>query len=563
LSNIEPTAFGDKYVLVEHIATGGMAEIYRAQYAGIEGFAKELVIKTLREEFAARPDVVAMFLDEARVAATLTHNNVVHTYDLGELGGEYFIAMELLKGQELVDVMRRASAVEPGPNLEKKVPLELSIGIIMQACEGLHYVHSRTAEDGSPLGLVHRDINPTNIHVGYDGVCKILDFGIAATRASAVAKKGQVAGKLSYMAPEQLQGHPIDLRADIFPLGVVLYELCLARRLFRGQREEVMRRVLEGDIPAPTFVDPKFPPALEAILMKALEVNPADRYQNCDHMFRDLEAFLAEEKLSWTPRRLSAMMVELFGEGSPAAVDYDDQYADLKDGALDFAAFETMPEADDEVPEWARGLEQAPPEATQRKRATIGSLEALVTQGRFDESGPNPVAAGPAPTASAPARPPVAATPQAPARAPAKTPAKSTARASADAPAGDDDAPRAQDSHRSGLHKVVREESDSAVRRVRRPVTGSRAAVRPATGSRPAVRSSGSGRPKTPGTGRQAVVTTGPLAAVAPDAASGRTFGHSVVSEQATRGGTPWVWLIALLVLSGLVYVAYTLLTNK
>jgi len=543
LSNIEPTAFGDKYVLVEHIATGGMAEIYRAQYAGIEGFAKELVIKTLREEFAARPDVVAMFLDEARVAATLTHNNVVHTYDLGELGGEYFIAMELLKGQELVDVMRRAGAIGDGG----KVPLELSVGIIMQACEGLHYVHSRTTEDGTPLGLVHRDINPTNIHVGYDGVCKILDFGIAATRASAVAKKGQVAGKLSYMAPEQLQGHPIDLRADIFPLGVVLYELCLARRLFRGQREEVMRRVLEGDIPAPTFVDPKFPPALEAIIMKALEVNPADRYQNCDHMFRDLEAFLAEANLSWTARRLSAMMVEFFGEGSPAAVDYDDQYADLVDGALDFAAFETMPEAGDEVPEWARGLEQAPPDAAQsRKRATIGSLEALVTQGRFDESGPNPVAAGPAPTKSAPARPPVAA--------PFPSPAKPAGLAREPTPPGDDDAPRPADPTRSGLHRVVREESDSGVRRVRRP----------ATGSRPAVRSAATpGRPKTPGTGRQAVVTTGPLAAVAPDAVSGRTFGHSVVSEQATRGGTPWVWLIGLIVLSGLVYVAYTLLTNK
>ncbi len=547
MSNIEPTAFGDKYVLVEHIATGGMAEIYRAQYAGIEGFAKELVIKTLREEFAARPDVVAMFLDEARVAATLTHNNVVHTYDLGELGGEYFIAMELLKGQELVDVMRRSGS---GP--ERRIPLELSVGIIMQACEGLHYVHSRTAEDGSPLGLVHRDINPTNIHVGYDGVCKILDFGIAATRASAVAKKGQVAGKLSYMAPEQLQGHAIDTRADIFPLGVVLYELCLGRRLFRGQREEVMRRVLEGDIPAPTFVDPKFPPALEAILMKALEVDPADRYQNCDHMFRDLEAFLAEAGLSCTPRRLSAMMVELFGEGSPAAVDYDDQYSDLVDGALDFAAFESMPDAGDEVPEWARGLEQATPDTSaQRKRATIGSLEALVGQGRFDESGPQPVAAGPAPTTSAPARPPVASAP-APAAQPPPQPRKSTR----ETPAATDDEPARLDPTRSGVHKVVREDSDSGVRKVRRPPTGSRPQVRTG-GAAPAT------RPKTPGTGRQAVVTTGPLAAVAPDAASGRTFGHSVVSTQAARGGTPWVWLIGLIVLSGLVYVAYTLLTSK
>ena len=196
MSNIEPTPFGDKYVLVEHIATGGMAEIYRAQYSGIEGFAKELVVKRLREEFSVRPSVVRMFLDEARVAATLTHQNVVHTYDLGELQGEYFIAMEFLKGQELVAVLRRA--VKTG----KSIPRQLALGIIMQSLEGLHYVHTRVDDHGRPLGLCHRDINPTNIHVGYDGTCKIVDFGIAATRASLQANAdGQFAGKLAYMAP--------------------------------------------------------------------------------------------------------------------------------------------------------------------------------------------------------------------------------------------------------------------------------------------------------------------------------------------------------------------------
>ncbi len=386
MSNIEPTPFGDKYTLVEHIATGGMAEVYRAQYAGIEGFAKELVVKTLREEFAARPEVVEMFLDEARVAATLTHNHVVHTYDLGEIGGEYFIAMELLKGEELVVVLRRSMQVG------QPIPMELGIGIIMQSCEGLHYVHTRGDDTGQNLGLVHRDINPTNIHVGYDGACKILDFGIAATRASAVAKKGQVAGKLSYMAPEQLQGLPIDHRADIFPLGVVLYELCLRRRLFRGQRDDVARRVLEGDIPPPTFVDPDFPPALEAIIMKALEVDPGDRYQNCDHMFRDLEQFLADAGMTWSPRKLSAMMAELFGEGAPAVVDYDDQYDDLEDEALDFDAFDNL-DAGDDAPAWAQQLQSSSGSSDDRKRKsmTLGSLEALVASGKLDESGPNPV----------------------------------------------------------------------------------------------------------------------------------------------------------------------------
>lgn len=504
MSNIEPTPFGDKYVLVEHIATGGMAEIYRAQYAGIEGFAKELVVKTLREDFAARGDVVSMFLDEARVAATLTHNNVVHTYDLGELGGEYFIAMELLKGEELVAVLR--ASLQHG----RAIPLELALGIIMQSCEGLHYVHTRTDDTGRPLGLVHRDINPTNIHVGYDGVCKILDFGIAATRASAVAKKGQVAGKLAYMAPEQLQGQPLDGRADIFPLGVILYEMCLRQRLFRGPREEVTRRVLEGDIPPPTFVDPDFPPQLEAIIMKALEVDPGDRYQNCDHMFRDLEAFLTERNLTSTPRKVSALMVDLFGEGKPAVVDYDDQYDDLEDDALDFDQFDSLSDRDeDEAPEWARSLDVAasPSTSAARKRSMkIGNIEALVAQGKLEDSGPNPAVPQSSKGSGSTGR-----------RAKLKT---------------------------SGRHKIIAEPvaedgdgSDGSFEqggKRRRPIT----------------------------TGRQPVNTTGPLAALAPDAASGRTFGHSVVSEQSKKPGA-WVWLVGLVLLSGLGWFAYTLLTTK
>lgn len=525
MSNIEPTPFGDKYVLVEHIATGGMAEIYRAQYAGIEGFAKELVVKTLREEFAARQEVVGMFLDEARNAATLTHNNVVHTYDLGEIGGEYFIAMELLKGEELVQVLRTSMQVG------RPVPLEIGLGIIMQSCEGLHYVHSRTDDAGNPLGLVHRDINPTNIHVGYDGTCKVLDFGIAATRASAVAKKGQVAGKLAYMAPEQLQGAAIDHRADIFALGVVMYEMCLSRRLFRGKRDDVVRRVLEGDIPPPTFVDPQFPPALEAIIMKALEVDPADRYHNCDHLFRDLEGFLAEMSLATTPRKVSAMMVELFGEGAPAKVNYDDQYDDLEDEALDFDAFERIDDStadDDEPPDWAKDLggnagADADAPAAKRRAMTIGNIEALVAQGTLDETGPNP------------------------------TVDRSGDRGgAAEAPAG------RGDPGRSGHHKIVPTGEAVVAQKSRGGRTSAR---RTPSAGQPTLRRTGR-HGAAPGTNRHSALnTTGPLAAVAPDAASGRTFGHSVVTQQ--KGTPAWVWILALVALSGLAYVAYTLFTSK
>jgi len=525
LSNIEPTPFGDKYLLVEHIATGGMAEIYRAQYAGIEGFAKELVVKTLREEFAARDDVVQMFLGEARVAATLTHNNVVHTYDLGEIGGEYFIAMELLKGEELVNVMRRSF------QQKRPLPVELAVGIIMQSCEGLHYVHSRTDDAGNPLGLVHRDINPTNIHVGYDGVCKILDFGIAATRASAVAKKGEVAGKLSYMAPEQLRGEVIDARADVFPLGVVMYELCLGRRLFRGQREDVMRRVLEGDVPPPTFVNPSFPPALEAVIMRALEVDPADRYQNCDHMFRDLEAFLQEEGLSSSARKLSAVMVDLFGEGAPAVVDYDDMYDDLESDALDFDQFESV-SADDDAPDWARELEVKSPadSSPKRRRArqlTIGNLEALVVQGKFDESGAHPVV-------------------------PPEEPGDSSESS------GSSGRPTT-----SGMHKTVpvadgADAADGGGAPQSGRGTGKRRAP---TGGRPRLRTGPQSRAHSgsnPLAGPSPMLTTGPLTPVS-DNTTG--FGQGVVRRE--RGGIAWAWIIGVVVLGGFAYLAYTLFTAK
>jgi len=517
LSNIEPTPFGDKYLLVEHIATGGMAEIYRAQYSGIEGFAKELVVKRLREEFAERDDVVGMFLDEARVAATLSHNNVVHTYDLGELGGEYFIAMELLKGEELIMLLRRSA--QTGIQL----PLEISLGIIMQSLEGLDYVHARSDEHGQPLGLVHRDINPTNIHVSYDGVCKIVDFGIAATRAKALEGAGRFAGKLSYMAPEQVLGENIDSRADLFALGVLLYEMCLRRRLFRGPADEVRRRILEGEIPAPTFVDPEFPPGLEAIIMKALEVDPADRYQNADHMFRDLDNFLQELGLSWTPRRISAYMAELFGEGAPAEVDYEDLYDDLESASLDFADFDRLGgEEGEQEPEWAKSVTagKSPGKKKRRKAMTIGNLEALVADAGLS-SGSN-----------------------------AGAPEESGVR-------------RREDPNRaSGHHKVVSADGDEADGADGAEAEDPRAASQ--SGPAPSKHKSTGSGPRTksrPHTKSRPAIKTGS----APTVGDGMTgaFGQTVMTQQARRGNGAIIFLIVTVLLGVIGYVAWTVFTQK
>jgi serine/threonine protein kinase len=510
LSNIEPTPFGDKYVLVEHIATGGMAEIYRAQYSGIEGFAKELVVKRLREEFASRPSVVQMFLDEARVAATLTHQNVVHTYDLGELQGEYFIAMELLKGEELVAVLRRA--VKTGHML----PMQISIGIIMQGLEGLHYVHTRADDRGRLLGLCHRDINPTNVHVGYDGTCKIVDFGIAATRASLQASSdGQFAGKLAYMAPEQVLGHELDLRADVFAMGIVLYEMCLGRRLFRGNPEEVAERIVEGDIPAPTFVKADFPPSLEAIIMKALEVDPAERYQNCDHFFRDLEKFTEEAGIRCSPRMISAYMAEMFGEGAPAEVNYDDQYDDLVDEALDFDKYDALDANRDDAPDWAKSFD-APPDASNarnKRSMTIGNLEALVAEVRQVQQQqvqqPQQQGQGPA--------------------------------------TGGSGGQRRGGKYRASVQQQQQQQAED-LRQTRKPAV-TPAPVRVPTAGRPVVRAGQS-------------MTTATLPAL-DNGATGGSFGHGVVAETNKKGGAALTWILVLVGLGGLGYIAYTVFTMK
>ncbi|MBV1858346.1 MAG: hypothetical protein KUG77_08030, partial [Nannocystaceae bacterium] len=286
------------------------------------------------------------------------------------------------------------------------------------------------------------------------------------------------------------------------------------RRLFRGQRDDVMRRVLEGDVPPPTFINPSFPPTLEAVIMRALEVDPADRYQNCDHMFRDLEAFLQEESLNSSPRKLSAVMVDLFGEGAPAVVDYDDMYDDLEGDALDFDHFETV-SSDDDAPEWARELEVKSPiePSPKRRRArqlTIGSLEALVVQGKFDESGAHPVI---------PAEPEV----------PAKAPARADVRG---APSGSG----------SGVHRTVRDDAATETGRSKR---------RPPSGGRPRLRGGSS-------SGANPMLTTGPLTPVS-DNTTG--FGQSVVRSKGS--GIAWAWIVGVIVLGGFAYLAYTLFTAK
>jgi serine/threonine protein kinase len=295
-----------RYTVVKHLASGGMAELYVARQQAVGGFEKQLVLKLLQGRYADNPRVVEMFLDEARLAAKLNHPSIVHVYDVVDDDGVKFIAMEHIHGETLTDIIRRGVAVG------NYLPLEHGVHIVSQTAAGLAYAHGRFDDDGAPLRIVHRDISPSNILVSYEGQTKIVDFGIARIQDQIREESGMRPGKASYMSPEQVAGEGADYRSDIFSLGIILYEITLGQRLWRGPADEVMRRIVEEKIAPPTSVRRSYPPALELVVMKALEKRPGDRYQSTEEMRNDLEEFLDESGLRTGPRRLASYLKQLF-----------------------------------------------------------------------------------------------------------------------------------------------------------------------------------------------------------------------------------------------------------
>jgi serine/threonine protein kinase len=301
-----------RYTVLKHLASGGMAELYVARQQAVGGFEKQLVLKLLQGRYANNPRVVEMFLDEARLAAKLNHPSIVHVYDVAEDDdGVKFIAMEHIHGETLTDIIRRGVAVG------NYLPLEHGVHIVSQAAAGLAYAHGRFDNEGAPLRIVHRDISPSNVLVSYEGQTKIVDFGIARIQDQIREESGMRPGKASYMAPEQVAGEGADYRSDIFSLGIILYEISLGQRLWRGPADEVMRRIVEEKIAPPTSVRRSYPPALELIVMKALEKRPADRYQSTEEMRNDLEEFLDESGFRTGPRRLASYLKQLFAPEAP------------------------------------------------------------------------------------------------------------------------------------------------------------------------------------------------------------------------------------------------------
>ncbi|HEY5921696.1 MAG TPA: protein kinase [Kofleriaceae bacterium] len=299
-----------RYQVLKPLAKGGMAEVLLARAIGLGGFARHVVIKRIRVEHGSDAKSIDMFLDEARLVAALHHRNIVQVHDVGEEDGKYFFVMEYVHGRDTRELLRHVK------DKKQHIPLEHVITIVTAAAAGLHYAHEQRGPDRKPLNIVHRDISPGNILLGFDGGVKVVDFGIAKTEArSQDTQAGEMKGKVGYMSPEQCRTQPLDRRTDVFLLGIVLWELCALRRLFKfDSRFETMAAIVEGDTPLPTKYRKDIPEDLERIVLKTLAKNPDDRYQTADELRLVLEAFASRSGLSISAARLSDYLKDQFGE---------------------------------------------------------------------------------------------------------------------------------------------------------------------------------------------------------------------------------------------------------
>ncbi len=304
-----PKRFG-KYTLLRRLAVGGMAELFLALQKSVAGFEKLIVVKRVLPKLASDRAFVEMLLQEARIAATLTHPNIAQVYDVGVVEGDYFIAMEHVHGEDLRSIVRQ---------MKKKgvrsFPLEHTLAIALGCCKGLAYAHDKRDLDGNPLEIVHRDVSPQNVLVTFTGDVKIVDFGIAKAATNAEEDASKLKGKVPYMSPEQARGEPLDARSDIFSLGVMLFELCTGRRLFKGKDEgETLDIIVAGDYPAPRSINPNLDPDLERIIVKALSPDRTTRYTSAGEMQTDLEAYIREAQLAVSTLSLGEWMRTLFDE---------------------------------------------------------------------------------------------------------------------------------------------------------------------------------------------------------------------------------------------------------
>jgi serine/threonine protein kinase len=327
----QPVPFG-KYLLLDRISVGGMAEVFKAKSYGVEGFEKIIAIKRILPTMGEDRDFIKMFIDEAKIAGQLAHANICQIFELGRIDGSHFIAMEYIWGKDLLQIQNRLRKIK------QSMPIPMACFAIAKVLEGLDYAHRKRDPLGRPLEIVHRDCSPQNVLVSYEGEVKVIDFGIAkATSRNSRTMAGVLKGKFGYMSPEQVRGLPLDRRSDIFALGTMLYECLTGDRLFQGETDfSTLEKVRNVDIRPPREVNPNIPQAVEAVILKALAKDVEERYQWCSEMLADLQAFLMAQDVVFTAKSLSSWLKDVFSTEIDRERQQLEQYKRVgRDGLID------------------------------------------------------------------------------------------------------------------------------------------------------------------------------------------------------------------------------------
>jgi serine/threonine protein kinase len=358
----QPIPFG-KYLLLERINVGGMAEIFLARSRGVGGFKRILAIKKILPTMAEDEDFIAMFIDEARIAAELSHAGIVQIFELGKFEEDYYIAMEFIHGKDLRYLQERLARDR------QAMDVHLAAHVAFKICEALDYAHSKRDPTGKPLGIIHRDISPQNVILSYDGEVKICDFGIAkAANRSQKTQAGVLKGKFGYMSPEQVRGLPLDGRSDIFTVGTLLYEMITLERLFHGESDfSTLEKVRNADVVPPSTYNRDVPEELEEIVLKALCKEVEDRFQSAAEMADALQLFMINHQHA-TSRHISRFMKDTFAAEFEAELRRLEEYQEMPEPELlaenrrDAVAGEAeRPEPDEDAKTLIFASREAPP----------------------------------------------------------------------------------------------------------------------------------------------------------------------------------------------------------
>jgi serine/threonine-protein kinase len=306
----EAASSASSYAILAKLATGGMAELFLARTVSSAGVERYVVLKRVLPDRLKDTNFVAMFLDEARLAAQLQHPNIAQVLDTGKFGASYFLSMEYVHGETVREIIHRTKMIG------QPIPIGCALTIIANAASGLHHAHERLGLDGKPLNIVHRDVSPSNLMVTYEGNVKVVDFGVAkATRRSAETQTGTVKGKIGYLSPEQCRGRTSDRRSDLFSLGIVLWELLVGERMYKRENDYDTMEAIVLDPPVPPSTRrPEVPLELDAVIMKMLAKAPGDRYQNADEVHDALERVADATGIRISTAALKRFVVELFGK---------------------------------------------------------------------------------------------------------------------------------------------------------------------------------------------------------------------------------------------------------